>query len=113
MARARSRRGHRAGQAEILRSELEAGSAEPSRRSACRTRALQCIWTDRVSAKTGGRGGGVLEREREGEEKTVERHEGNAGKDEAEREGEERSRKLSRGGQGDMVVTEKEAEPEV
>lgn len=58
-------------------------------------------------------GGGVLEREREGEEKTVERHEGNAGKDEAEREGEERSRKLSRGGQGDMVVTEKEAEPEV
>lgn len=58
-------------------------------------------------------GGGVREREREGEEKTVERHKGNAGKDEAEREGEERSRKLSREGQGDMLVTEEEAEPEV
>lgn len=94
MARARSRRGHCAGQVKILRSEPEAGSAEPSRGE----RTLDAhspMHLDRSGIREDG-GGGVREREREGEEKTVERHEGNAGKDEAEREGEERSRKLSR-----------------
>lgn len=67
----------------ILHFELGAGCAGLSRR---RTHKLQCIWTDRVSAKMGGwGGGGGGGREREGEEKTGEQHEGNAGKDEAER----------------------------
>lgn len=48
----------------IIRFELGAERVDPIRRSACRTRSLQCIWTDRVSARDGGERAGESEKGR-------------------------------------------------
>lgn len=91
----------------IVQFELGSGCAEPSRRSECRTRHLQCIWTDRVSAKMG--------REREkGRRKPESGTRGMQGRmGQKGKQGEERSRKQSRGSQVDRLWTEKEATPKV